>query len=53
MRTACEKGFNVVTLKDCMATQTPEGQTAATEGTFGLFSKPMTAEEFTAAISSE
>lgn len=46
MRTAYEKGFNVVTLVDCMACQSAEGQKAATEGTFGMFSKPMTAEEF-------
>merc|ERR1712060_626629 len=45
MRTAYEKGFNVVTLTDCTATTSAEGQKAATEGTFGMFSKPMTAEE--------
>ena len=46
MRTAYEKGFNVVTLTDCMATQTEEGQKGATEGTFGMFSSPMTSLDF-------
>jgi len=46
MRTAYEKGFNVVTLTDCMAATSEEGHVAATKGTFGMFSKPMTAEEF-------
>jgi len=46
MRTGCEKGFNVITLVDCTAATSPEGQKAATEGTFGMFSKPMTAENF-------
>merc|ERR1719362_2650621 len=45
MRTACEKGFNVVTLTNCTATS-EKGQAAATEGTFGMFSLPMTAEDF-------
>mmetsp|Transcript_15116 Transcript_15116/g.31088 ORF Transcript_15116/g.31088 Transcript_15116/m.31088 type:complete len:246 (+) Transcript_15116:54-791(+) len=46
MRTAYEKGFNVVTLTDCMASQSEEGHKAATEGTFGMFSSPMTKNEF-------
>jgi nicotinamidase-related amidase len=46
MRTAFEKGYNVVTLTDCMATTSSEGHKAATGGTFGMFSTPMTAEEF-------
>ena len=45
MRTAYEKGYNVVTLTDCTATTTEEGQKAATTGTFGWFSLPMTADE--------
>merc|ERR1719333_908087 len=44
MRTACEKGFNVVTITDCCATTSLDGHKAATEGTFGLFSAPMTAD---------
>ena len=46
MRTAYEKGFNTITLTDLCATTSPEGQTGATEGTFGMFSAPMTGEEF-------
>mmetsp|Transcript_6000 Transcript_6000/g.12021 ORF Transcript_6000/g.12021 Transcript_6000/m.12021 type:complete len:224 (-) Transcript_6000:314-985(-) len=46
MRTAFEKGFNVVTLTDCTATTSMEGQKAACEGTFGMFSTPMTKDEF-------
>lgn len=46
MRTAYEKGFNVITLTDCCATMSEEGQTAACTGTFGLFSKPMSSEDF-------
>jgi len=51
MRTAYEKGFNVVTLTDCTATTSEEGQKAATEGTYGMFSRPMTKDEFLAEIS--
>jgi len=50
MCTAFEKGFNVVTLKDCTAATSEEGQTGATEGTWGMFSTPMSKDEFLAAI---
>merc|ERR1719399_2242307 len=46
MRTACEKGFNVVTLTDVCATTSEEGHQAATGGTFGMFSTPMSAADF-------
>merc|ERR1712193_305495 len=46
MRTAFEKGFNVVTLTDCTATTSMEGQKAAVEGTYGMFSTPMLAADF-------
>jgi len=46
MRTAYEKGFNVITLTDATATTAEEGQSAATGGTFGMFSTPMTVAEF-------
>ena len=47
MRTAFEKGFNVVTLTDCTACTSLEGQAAAAgpNGTFGMFSTPMAADE--------
>ena len=50
MRTACEKGYNVVTLTDCCATTSKEGHDAATTGTFGMFSSPMTAADFGAKL---
>ena len=46
MRTAFEKGFNVITVTDCCAATSKDGQKAATTGTFGMFSSPMTADEF-------
>ena len=39
-------GFNTITLTDCCATTSAEGHRGATEGTFGMFSSPMTGEEF-------
>ena len=39
-------GFNTITLTDCCATTSLEGHKGATEGTFGMFSSPMTGEEF-------
>ena len=45
-----EKGFNTVTLTDCTATTSAEGQKAAIEGTFKFFSSPMTKDEFLSKI---
>merc|ERR1719152_187268 len=50
MRTACEKGFNVVTVTDCCATTSLDGHKAATEGTFGMFSAPMDAAAASATL---
>lgn len=50
MREAYDKGFNVITLTDCVATTSGEGYKAATEGTYAFFSQPMTAEEFKAKV---
>lgn len=50
MRTAYEKGFNVVTLTDCCATTSADGQKCAVDGTFGMFSKPMVAADFIAEL---
>jgi len=50
MRTAYEKGFNVVTLVDATATTSVEGQ-AVTSGSYGMFSQPMTVAEFSRQIS--
>merc|ERR1712232_1263287 len=46
VRTACEKGFNVITLTDCCAATSVEGHKAAIEGTLGMFSTPLSAEAF-------
>merc|ERR1719248_398023 len=53
MRTACEKGYNVVTLTDACATTSEDGQSAATGGTFGMFSTPMSAADFAAKLPAE
>jgi len=45
MRTAYEKGFNVITLTDACATTSAEGQ-AVTGGSYGMFSQPMTVQEY-------
>jgi len=45
MRTACEKGYNVLTVTDCCAATSTEGHQAAAGGTFGMFSKPMSCDE--------
>jgi len=45
MRTAYEKGYDVITLTDCVATTDEDGQ-KVTGGSYGMFSKPMVAEAF-------
>lgn len=50
MRSAYERGFEVVTLIDCTATLSEEEQRVATEKDFGFFSKPMTGEAFVKAL---
>ena len=50
MRTAYEKGFNVVTLTDCTAATSEEAQAAATGGTYGMFSRPISKDEFVAEL---
>merc|ERR1719502_690247 len=49
MRSAYEKGFNVITLTDGTATTSQEGQ-AVTAGSYGMFSTPMTIADFTAKL---
>jgi len=48
MREACEKGFNVITLTDCVATTSIAGNKAAIEITYPFFSTPMNAASFLA-----
>jgi nicotinamidase-related amidase len=46
MRSAYERGFEVVTLTDCTATLSPEEQEAAVTKNFPMFSRPMTHDVF-------
>ena len=46
MRSAYERGFDVVTLKDCTATLSQEAQDMALTHNFGMFSRPMNHDEF-------
>jgi nicotinamidase-related amidase len=46
MRSAYERGFDVITLKDCTAALSQEEQTMALAHNFGMFSHPMNHDEF-------
>jgi ureidoacrylate peracid hydrolase len=46
MRTGYEKGFDVVTLKDCTATLSEEEQRLAVAKNYPMFSRPLDHEEF-------
>jgi len=50
MRTATEKGFNVITLTDCVATTSMAGYRIAVEIIYPFFSTPMTAATFASNI---
>jgi ureidoacrylate peracid hydrolase len=50
MRTGYEKGYNVVTLKDCTAALSEEEQQAAVEKNYPMFSRPMDHNEFISAL---
>lgn len=50
MRSAYEKGYKVFTLKDCCAATSIDGQNAAFEHTFGMFSIPLISDEAIAAL---
>jgi len=52
MRTGYEKGYDVITLKDCTATISEEEQRAAVEKNYPMFSKPMTHDEFLSGLKS-
>jgi ureidoacrylate peracid hydrolase len=51
MRTGYEKGFDVITLKDCTATLSEEEQRLAVEKNYPMFSRPMDHNEFIAELS--
>jgi ureidoacrylate peracid hydrolase len=46
MRSAYERGFEVITLKDCTAATSQKEQDAALACDFGMFSYPMNHDEF-------
>jgi len=50
MRSAYERGFNVITLTDCTATLSDEEQRVATTKTFPMFSRPLPHNEFLAQL---
>jgi ureidoacrylate peracid hydrolase len=52
MRTGYEKGYDVITLKDCTATVSEEEQQAAVDKNYPMFSKPMTHDEFLSGLKS-
>lgn len=53
MRSGYEKGYNVVTLKDCTAALSEEEQRLAVEKNYPMFSRPMNHAEFLAAVAGE
>jgi len=46
MRTAYEKGYDVITLVDCTAATSEEEQRMAVEKNYPMFSRPLSHEEF-------
>jgi nicotinamidase-related amidase len=50
MRTGYEKGYQVVTLSDCVAATSPEEHDNALRFDYPMFSQPMSADEFTASL---
>jgi nicotinamidase-related amidase len=50
MRTGYEKGYQVVTLSDCVAATSEEEHANALKFDYPMFSTPMSAKEFTAAL---
>ena len=50
MRTGYEKGYQVVTLSDCVAATSPEEHDNAIRFDFPMFSQPMSAEDFASSL---
>jgi ureidoacrylate peracid hydrolase len=53
MRTGYEKGYHVITLKDCTAALSEEEQRLAVEKNYPMFSRPMNHDEFLAELGGE
>jgi nicotinamidase-related amidase len=52
MRTAYEKGYDVITLTDCTAATSAEEQRSATAQDYPMFSQPMTSDQVVGALQS-
>ena len=50
MRTAYEKGYDVITLTDCTAATSAEEQQSATAQDYPMFSQPMTSDQVVGAL---
>ena len=50
MRTGYEKGYQVITLSDCVAATSPEEHENAIRFDFPMFSQPMSAEDFASSL---
>jgi nicotinamidase-related amidase len=50
MRTAYEKGYDVITLTDCTAATSAEEQKSATAQDYPMFSQPMTSDQVVGAL---
>jgi len=53
MRTGYEKGYNVITIKDCTATLSEEEQRMAVEKNYPMFSRPLGHKEFLTQLTGE
>ena len=53
MRTAYEKGYNVVTLTDCTAALSEEEQRLAVEKNYPMFSRPLSHTQFLGQLSGQ
>jgi ureidoacrylate peracid hydrolase len=53
MRSGYEKGYNVITLKDCTATLSEEEQRVSVERNYPMFSRPMSHDEFLGELGAE
>jgi ureidoacrylate peracid hydrolase len=53
MRTGYEKGYKVITLKDCTAALSQDEQDLATEKNYPMFSRPMNHDEFLTELSGQ
>jgi nicotinamidase-related amidase len=53
MRSGYEKGYQVVTLSDCVAATSPEEHDNAIRYDFRMFSQPMSGDEFAAGLAGE